>query len=69
MRQTTETFRSRYRAEIHPFYNPWLHGAFVLLFGLLAIAAFTCGYFYNQQISRSRGFGRTNLEATSAMLR
>ena len=40
MRQTTETFRSRYRAEIHPLYNPWLHGAFVLLFGLLAIAAF-----------------------------
>ena len=40
MRQTTEAFRSRYRAGIHPLYNPWLHGAFVLLFGLLAIAAF-----------------------------
>ncbi|MCK8663317.1 SRPBCC family protein [Pseudomonas azerbaijanoccidens] len=40
MRQTTEAFRSRYRANIHPLYNPWLHGAFVLLFGLLAIAAF-----------------------------
>lgn len=40
MRQTTEAFRSRYRAAIHPFYNPWLHGAFVLLFGVLAIGAF-----------------------------
>ena len=40
MRQTTEAFRRRYRAAIHPRYNPWLHGAFVLLFGLLAIAAF-----------------------------
>lgn len=40
MRQTTETFRSRYRAAIHPIYNPWLHGTFVLLFGVLAIAGF-----------------------------
>lgn len=40
MRQTTESFRSRYRADIHPHYNPWLHGTFVLLFGVLAIAAF-----------------------------
>ena len=40
MRQTTQAFRSRYRAEIHPLYNPWLHGAFVLLFGVLAIAGF-----------------------------
>lgn len=40
MRQTTEAFRSRYRAAIHPLYNPWLHGTFVLLFGVLAIAAF-----------------------------
>ncbi len=40
MRQTTEAFRSRYRAAIHPLYNPWLHGAFVLLFGVLAIGAF-----------------------------
>lgn len=40
MRQTTEGFRSRYRADIHPLYNPWLHGAFVLLFGALAISAF-----------------------------
>ena len=40
MRQTTEAFRSRYRAAIHPRYNPWLHGVFVLLFGVLAIGAF-----------------------------
>ncbi|MGX0890852.1 hypothetical protein AB7M22_002860 [Pseudomonas sp. ADAK2 TE3594] len=40
MRQTTEAFRARYRADIHPLYNPWLHGVFVLLFGLLAIGAF-----------------------------
>lgn len=40
MRQTTEGFRSRYRANIHPHYNPWLHGAFVLLFGVLSISLF-----------------------------
>ena len=40
MRQTTEAFRARYRADIHPLYNPWLHGAFVLLFGVLAIGGF-----------------------------
>jgi len=40
VRQTTEAFRSRYRAAIHPRYNPWLHGAFVLLFGVLAVGAF-----------------------------
>ncbi|MHC8350351.1 SRPBCC family protein [Pseudomonas sp. RT4P38] len=40
MRQTTEAFRARYRADIHPLYNPRLHGAFVLLFGLLAIGGF-----------------------------
>jgi len=40
VRQTTEAFRSRYRAEIHPFYNPWLHGAFVLSFGVVAITIF-----------------------------
>jgi hypothetical protein len=40
VRQTTDAFRSRYRADIHRFYNPWLHGTFVLLFGLLAIAGF-----------------------------
>jgi hypothetical protein len=40
VRQTTEAFRARYRADIHPLYNPWLHGAFVMLFGLLAIGGF-----------------------------
>jgi hypothetical protein len=40
VRQTTEAFRSRYRADIHPLYNPWLHGIFVLTFGMLAIATF-----------------------------
>jgi hypothetical protein len=40
VRQTTEAFRSRYRADIHPLYNPWLHGIFVLLFGMVAIAIF-----------------------------
>jgi hypothetical protein len=40
VRQTTEAFRARYRAAIHPLYNPWLHGTFVLLFGLLAIGGF-----------------------------
>jgi hypothetical protein len=40
VRQTTEGFRSRYRANIHPLYNPWLHGAFVLLFGIVAISLF-----------------------------
>jgi hypothetical protein len=40
VRQTTQAFRSRYRAGIHPLYNPWLHGAFVLVFGVLAIGGF-----------------------------
>ncbi len=40
MRQTIQAFRSRYRADIHPLYNPWLHGAFVLVFGGLAIGGF-----------------------------
>ena len=40
LRQTTDTFRSRYRAAVHPRYNPWLHAAFVLGFGLLAIGGF-----------------------------
>jgi len=40
VRQTTQAFRSRYRADIHPLYNPWLHGAFVLVFGVLAIGGF-----------------------------
>ncbi|MCU1752108.1 sterol desaturase/SRPBCC family protein [Pseudomonas sp. 6D_7.1_Bac1] len=40
MRQTTQAFRTRYRADIHRFYNPWLHGGFVLTFGLLGITLF-----------------------------
>lgn len=40
MRQTIQAFRSRYRADIHPLYNPWLHGTFVLIFGVLAIDGF-----------------------------
>jgi hypothetical protein len=40
VRQTTQAFRSRYRAGIHPLYNPWLHGGFVLVFGLLCIGFF-----------------------------
>jgi hypothetical protein len=40
VRQTTQAFRSRYRADIHPLYNPWLHGTFVLVFGVLAIGGF-----------------------------
>ncbi|VVN65319.1 SRPBCC family protein [Pseudomonas fluorescens] len=40
MKQSTQAFRSRYRAGIHPLYNPWLHGGFVLGFGLLCIGLF-----------------------------
>jgi hypothetical protein len=40
VRQTTQAFRTRYRAGIHPLYNPWLHGGFVLFFGLLCIGFF-----------------------------
>ncbi|MDR9752628.1 SRPBCC family protein [Pseudomonas sp. SZMC_28357] len=40
MRPTTAAFRLRYRAAIHPRYNPWLHGGFVLLFGVLAMFGF-----------------------------
>ncbi|VVP26705.1 sterol desaturase/SRPBCC family protein [Pseudomonas fluorescens] len=40
MRQTTQAFRSRYRADIHLLYNPWLHGTFVLVFGVLVIGGF-----------------------------
>ncbi|EZH77663.1 sterol desaturase [Ectopseudomonas composti] len=32
-----QAFRSDYRAAIHPLYNPWLHAAFVLAYGLLCI--------------------------------
>lgn len=33
----TANFRARYRAAIHPRYNAWFHGGFVLLFGALCI--------------------------------
>ena len=32
-----QAFRRDYRAAIHPLYNPWLHAAFVLAYGLLCI--------------------------------
>lgn len=37
MRETTQHFRQQYRAAISPRYNPWLHGGFVLVYGLLCI--------------------------------
>lgn len=40
MRQTTQAFRARYRAGVHPRYNPWLHGGFVLVFGWLGMVLF-----------------------------
>ena len=36
----TSAFRARYRAAIHPRYNAWLHGGFVLLFGAVCIGLF-----------------------------
>lgn len=33
-----EAFRARYRAEISPWYNAWLHGGFVLAYGLATLA-------------------------------
>ncbi len=38
MTHDTEAFRSRYRAGIHPLYNAWLHGGFVLLYGIACLA-------------------------------
>jgi len=32
-----QAFRSDYRAAIHPLYNPWLHAAFVLAYGLAGV--------------------------------
>ncbi|UVL70323.1 SRPBCC family protein [Pseudomonas protegens] len=37
MRETTQHFRQQYRATVSPRYNPWLHGGFVLAYGLLCI--------------------------------
>ncbi|KAF0865984.1 SRPBCC family protein [Pseudomonas sp. LD120] len=38
MRATTQHFREQYRAAVSPRYNPWLHGGFVLGYGLLCVA-------------------------------
>lgn len=35
-----EAFRSRYRADIWPHYSAWLHGGFVLAYGLVVIVVF-----------------------------
>jgi hypothetical protein len=40
MAHDTEAFRARYRAGIHPWYNAWLHGGFVLCYGLAVLAFF-----------------------------
>jgi hypothetical protein len=32
-----QAFRTRYRAAIHALYNPWLHAAFVLLYGVTCL--------------------------------
>ncbi len=40
MPHPTEAFRTRYRASVHPRYNPWLHAGFVLGYGLLCITLF-----------------------------
>lgn len=37
MSHDTQAFRARYRAGIHPRYNPWLHGGFVLAFGIAVL--------------------------------
>ena len=33
----TRPFRQKYRANIAPSYNPWLHAGFVLVFGLAVV--------------------------------
>lgn len=40
MTHDTDTFRARYRAGIHPRYNAWLHGGFVLAWGIACLAFF-----------------------------
>ena len=50
MSHDTEAFRSRYRAEISPSYNAWLHGGFVLLFGMAVLL------FLVSRISHVRGW-------------
>ncbi|NWL81067.1 sterol desaturase [Pseudomonas taiwanensis] len=40
MSHDTQAFRDRYRAGIHPLYNVWLHGGFVLLYGATCLTFF-----------------------------
>ncbi|WP_044874261.1 SRPBCC family protein [Pseudomonas sp. LFM046] len=40
MSHDTQAFRDRYRAGIHPLYNAWLHGGFVLLYGAACLSFF-----------------------------
>ncbi|WP_342244433.1 SRPBCC family protein [Pseudomonas sp. OTU5201] len=40
MSHDTQAFRDRYRTGIHPRYNVWLHGGFVLLYGAACLAFF-----------------------------
>jgi len=40
MSHDVEAFRTRYRAGISPFYNPWLHALFVLAYGLACLVFF-----------------------------
>ncbi len=40
MHHDTPAFRARYRASINLRYNPWLHGGFVLVYGLASLAFF-----------------------------
>lgn len=44
MQHDTQAFRTRYRAAIHPLYNAWLHGGFVLFYGL------ACLFFLGRQL-------------------
>ena len=41
MAHDTLAFRTRYRAGISPWYNPWLHGGFMLAFGFASIWFFS----------------------------
>jgi hypothetical protein len=45
MAHDTAAFRQRYRAQISRWYNPWLHGGFMLAYGSIAIG------FFAQQLS------------------
>ncbi len=40
MSHDTQAFRDRYRAGIHPLYNVWSHGGFVLLYGVACLTFF-----------------------------